>query len=105
MAFISPSTRIHRTRLVCLGTPLATCALPTGVFYLLTLLTSAVRRARPLDADRSHLAAQLRSSVKHYAVVCFAYFTDSFSQRRGLGLFFPCSLAPGTTPSLFINML
>ena len=25
-------------RLVCLGTPLATCALPTGVFYLLTYL-------------------------------------------------------------------
>ena len=25
-------------RLVCLGTPLATCALPTGVFYLLTLV-------------------------------------------------------------------
>ena len=35
MTFISPSTRIPPPRFVCLGTPLATCALPTGVFYFL----------------------------------------------------------------------
>ena len=36
-------------RLVCLGTPLATCALPTGVFYLLTYLR-VVNASRPLTA-------------------------------------------------------
>ena len=41
MTFISTfissrsSTRIPPPRFVCLGTPLATCALPTGVFYFL----------------------------------------------------------------------
>ena len=49
-------------------------------------------------------------NIKHYTVVCITQlsvlhiFTDSCSQRRGLGLFSPCSLAPGTTPPLFINM-
>ena len=37
-------------RLVCLGTPLATCALPTGVFYLLTYFRSNFGRFPSLDA-------------------------------------------------------
>jgi hypothetical protein len=32
----------HRTRPVCLGTPLATCTLPVGANYLLTYLLSGL---------------------------------------------------------------
>ena len=45
-------------RLVCLGTPLATCALPTGVFYLLTYLLT--------QNPHSHLKAIAYQAIHMY---------------------------------------
>ena len=42
-------------RLVCLGTPLATCALPTGVFYLLTYLLTPLLKTPIHISKPSHI--------------------------------------------------
>ena len=54
MTFISSRscTRIPPPRFVCLGIPLATCALPSGVFYLHTYCTRIVIVRAPRHESR-----------------------------------------------------
>ena len=70
MTFISSrsSTPIPPPRFVCLGIPLATCALPTGVFYLLTLLTGG--RGSALDSPSLCSLEAVRHLVHQRLCLC-----------------------------------